>query len=302
MTRESRNLKNFTPDGPLHAIRVGDPTARRLVFLHGITGSRRYWQRRVAPLARRYRLLIPDLLGFGLSPKPLVDYTIPRYSMSVRKFLEKAGATKTPHVIVGHSLGALIAIQYAIDHPDDVDALILLSLPRFNSPKEAHRIFWRGSTQYRRLLKEGSMVETLAQLRRTGFDLFLKSMIKFPWGVLADCRKFTMHSLTSTLEHCLLNYRLDDTLPLLAPLPTLLIHGLRDSVAPFENIKDLPERYPFMRLEVMPSSGHHAFLTNSRRSLRLIEAFLSSVPRTVPKSDAGRPAGLGRPDASMESR
>ncbi|MFQ5700874.1 MAG: alpha/beta fold hydrolase [Acidobacteriota bacterium] len=278
MTRRDHDPKNFTQDGPLHAIRLGDRRARRLVFLHGITGSRRYWQRRVAPLARRYRLLIPDLLGFGLSPKPPVEYTIPRYCASVRKFLEDAGATDRPHVLVGHSLGALIAIQYAIDHYDDVEALILLSLPRFESAEEAHRVFWHGSPQYRRLLNEHSVAENLAQMRRSGIDLFLKYIIKFPWGVLADCRKFTMRSLTSTLEQCLLNYRVDDTLSRLRPLPILLMHGLRDGVAPFDNIKDLPRRYPFMRLEVIPSSGHHVFLTHSRHSLRVIESFLESVP------------------------
>ena len=64
-------------DGSLHALRLGDPSAPPIVFLHGITGSRRYWHRRVDPLAKQYRLIIPDLIGFGLSPKPPVDYTVP---------------------------------------------------------------------------------------------------------------------------------------------------------------------------------------------------------------------------------
>jgi len=270
--------ERFLKDGPLHALRLGDPSLRTLVFLHGITGSRRYFERRVAPLARTHRLVIPDLLGFGLSPKPPVDYTIPRFTRSVRSLMEDEKIAGRPHVIVGHSLGALIGIQYAIEHPGEVEALVLLSLPRFTSYEEAHRLFWLGSPSYRKLLKEHSFGENIAQMRRSGVDLFLKYLVKFPWGVLADCRKFTMRSLTSTLEHCLLNYRLDDVLPALSPVPVLMVHGLRDGVAPFDNIKHLPGEYPFMRLEVIPSSGHHVFLTHTRRSLRLMEDFLAGVP------------------------
>jgi len=270
--------ERFLKDGPLHALRLGDPSARPLIFLHGITGSRRYWEKRVAPLAKSHRLVIPDLLGFGLSPKPPVDYTVPRFTESVRRLMVDEKIAGRRHVIVGHSLGALIAIQYAIDHPDEIDALVLLSVPRFSSYEEAHRLFWLGSPQYRKLLREHSIVENIAQMKRSGVDLFLKYLVKFPWGVLADCRKFTMRSLTSTLEHCLLNYKLDEILPSLRPMPVLLLHGLRDGVAPYDNIKHLPEEYPFMKLEVIPSSGHHVFLTHTRRSLRLMEDFLASVP------------------------
>lgn len=277
----------------LHALRRGDPAARPLVFLHGITGSRRYWEGRVMHLSQKYRLVIPDLLGFGLSPKPPVDYTVPRFTRSVRALLEHEGLAGRPHTLVGHSLGALVAIQYAIDHSDEVEALVLVNLPRFASAEEAHRLFWLGSPQYRRLLNEHSLTQSLAQVRRSGVDLFLKYLVRFPWGVVADCRKFTMRSLTSTLDNCLLNYRLDDVLPRMPARPTLLIHGLRDGVAPFENIRDLPALYPYMRLETIAGSGHHAFLTHTRRCLQLIEAFLetSGSPERVhpPRTASGMP-------------
>lgn len=286
----------FDMDGPLHAVRLGNPSAPPMILLHGITGSRRYWEKRVASLTRSWRVIIPDLLGFGLSPKPSVEYTVPRFAKGVRDLLESEGIAGRPHVMVGHSLGALVSIQYTIDHPDEVPALVLLNLPRFASPEEAHRLFWLGSPQYRRLLNEHSIAQNIVQLKRSGVDLFLKYMVRFPWGVIADCRKFTMKSLTSTLEHCLLNYRLDQVLPRLTPRPVLLLHGLRDGVAPFDNIKDLPQTYPFMTLEVVPGSGHHVFLTHTRRCLRAIEEFLATElpgdgrgPRTV--AATGAPEG-----------
>jgi pimeloyl-ACP methyl ester carboxylesterase len=244
--------------------------------VHGITGSRRYFESRVGGLADRYRIVIPDLLGFGLSPKPAVDYTVARFRSSLRRFLEDEGVAGRRHVLVGHSLGALISLEYAIEHPGEVEALVLINTPRYTSPEEAHRIFWLGSPSYRRLLNEHSLVENLCQARRSGVDLFIKYLVRFPWAVVADCRKFTMRSLTSTLEHSLLNYRLDDILPKVPQLPVLLLHGGRDGVAPLQNVTDLPRRYPFMRLEVIESSGHHVFLTHTRRCLRAIDEFLAS--------------------------
>jgi len=279
MTRPAQDIHTFGSEGALHAVRLGDPAAPAIVFLHGITGSRRYWEKRVVSMARRHRLIIPDLLGFGLSPKPPVDYTVPRFRQGVRALMESEGIAGRPHVLVGHSLGALIAVDYAVAHGEDIEALVLINMPRFQSSEEAHRLFWLGSPSYRKLLNEHSIAQNISQIRRSGVDLFLKYVVRFPWGVLADCRKFTMRSLTSTLEHCLLNYRVDDMLSRLEPRPVLLLHGLRDGVAPFRNIEELPKTYPFMRLEAIPSSGHHVFLTHTRRCLRLIEDFLNDVSR-----------------------
>ncbi|HEY3176294.1 MAG TPA: alpha/beta hydrolase [Candidatus Polarisedimenticolia bacterium] len=290
------------PDGPLHGVRLGPPLAHPLVFVHGITGSRRYFERRVTSLADRYRIVIPDLLGFGLSPKPAVDYTVARFQRSLRGYLQAEGVAGRPHVLIGHSLGALISIEYAIEHPEEVQALILLNLPRYASSEEAHQLFWLGSPSYRKLLNEHSLVENLYQVRRSGIDLFLKYLVRFPWGVVADCRKFTMRSLTSTLEHCLLNYRLDDVLPNLQAVPVLILHGRRDGVAPVGNVRDLPRKYPFMRLEVIESSGHHVFLTHTRRCLRLIEGFLAS-PEVLARGGGGRAGALlDAPGAGNRSR
>jgi pimeloyl-ACP methyl ester carboxylesterase len=259
--------------GPLHADRLGDPGAPPLVFLHGITGSRRYFRGRVAPLAARHRLVLPDLPGFGLSPKPHVDYTPAFFRDSVRSFLEAEGMAGRPVVFVGHSLGSIVACEYAAAWPGDVERMVLFNLPRYDSPEQAHLLFWDGSPNYRKLLGEHSVSENLAQIRRTGVDLFLRYALRFPFAVYADCRKFTLRSLTSTLLHSLIHYSVDPALGRLRPLPVLLVHGARDTVAPIENVRDLPARYPFMRLEVVEGSGHHVLLTHTRRSLQLIEEF-----------------------------
>ena len=259
--------------GPLHADRLGDRSAPPLVFVHGITGSRRYFTGRVRSLASKYRVLIPDLPGFGLSPKPHVDYTPLFFRDCLRRFLEEEGVAGRPHLIVGHSLGAVVTVEYAAAWPDEIQRTVLISLPRYDSPEQAHTVFWRGSPSYRKLLGEHSIGENLAQLRRTGLDLFLRYALRLPLAVYADARKFTLRSLTSTLWNSLLHYDVDTALERLRPHPVLLIHGRRDQVAPIVNVRPLPSIYPWMRMEEIADSGHHVFLTHTRRCLELIESF-----------------------------
>ena len=276
----------MTPSETLHYEDLGPRDAPVVVFLHGITGSRRYWRRGVGRLSRSFRLILPDLLGFGLSPKPHLEYTMEVYRRSVRSLVEGLGLDRRPLMFVAHSLGCLVALEYAALHPH-VGRMALLSLPRYTDPGSAHRLFWRGSPHYRRLLNEHSLAETVAQMKRTGLELTLRYMFRFPWTVLIDSHKFTFKSLTSTLEHCLLNYRVDEILPAVPPVPTLLVHGAQDSVAPLEHVTPLAARYPFMRLRPVAGTGHHVFLTHTRLCLDLIQSFLEDGVQDDSRAGAG---------------
>src|SRR5258706_8691076 len=165
-----RRAARMRPTSSLHYVETGQPRGQVLLFLHGITGSRRYWQKKVRPLQGDYRIVIPDLLGFGLSPKPYLEYTLEVFRDSIRGFIEERGLADRPLTIIGHSLGGLIALEYAARHGAHVQRLILLSLPRFSDAATAHALFWRGSPHYRRLLNEHSLAETLAQIKRSGIE------------------------------------------------------------------------------------------------------------------------------------
>ena len=156
----------------------------------------------------------------------------------------------------------------------------MVNLPRYNSPEEAHLLFFAGSPNYRKLLGEDSLSENLVQLRRSGVDLVLRYAMSFPFSVYADCRKFTLRSLTSTLLHSLIHYDVDPVLERMEQVPTLLIHGDRDGVAPAGNVEPLIRRFPHMRLEIIRGSGHHVLLTHSRRCLGLMTPVIERAFRT----------------------
>lgn len=262
----------------MHRVVVGPDAGPYVVVLHGITESRRYWLPRILPLAARRRLVIPDLPGFGQSPKPFTDYTPDFFVDSIRRLIHDEIPASAPFSIVGHSLGALLALEIAARDPGRVERLALMNLPRFNDPDEAHHVWFAGSFSYRNLLASNSLRANLAQVRRTGVRLTARYLRGLPWGVVSDARQFTFRSLTSTLEHCLLHYRVDDVLAAAPAVPTVLIHGEVDQVAPLERLLDLPSRPPYPEIHVIRGAGHHPFHTHGSLCLRLLEAHLAGRP------------------------
>lgn len=75
--------------------------------------------------AEKFRVMIPDLIGFGYSDKPLADYTIEFFSNFLEKFFLTANIS-CPYLI-GSSLGGQISAEFTASHPNDVDKLILVS-------------------------------------------------------------------------------------------------------------------------------------------------------------------------------
>jgi abhydrolase domain-containing protein 6 len=110
---------------------AGAPT---LVMLHGFTGSKENWYPLVERLRGRYRVLIPDLPGWGASErKQGADYGYVAQSMRVAEFI-KALSPGEPVVLLGHSMGGGIAALVAARHPELVTRIGLFDAAgvRFN--------------------------------------------------------------------------------------------------------------------------------------------------------------------------
>jgi len=95
-----------------------------LVLVHGLGASAERWSKAIPYLEKDYHLIIPDLIGFGYSDKPLVDYTTDFFSDFLGKFLDSTGID-SPNV-VGSSLGGQVVAEYA-SSSTDIEKLILVS-------------------------------------------------------------------------------------------------------------------------------------------------------------------------------
>ncbi|MFV0484614.1 MAG: alpha/beta fold hydrolase [Candidatus Saccharimonadales bacterium] len=115
-----------------------------VVFLHGIASSYKVWRHVIAETAglkemKGVRFVALDLIGFGKSKKPdWYAYDYKSYNKAIKSTLRKL-KVKTPIVMVGHSMGSLIATDYAAENPEKITSLILVS-PPFLRPGDLRRV------------------------------------------------------------------------------------------------------------------------------------------------------------------
>lgn len=105
-----------------------------IIFIHGWLGSWRYWWPSMQALATHHRTFAFDLWGFGDSSKAndsssVQDlYRFPNYVEMLDKFLEKLGINQ-PVTLIGHALGAAVALRYASKYLGRVERLVAVALP-----------------------------------------------------------------------------------------------------------------------------------------------------------------------------
>ena len=98
-----------------------------LLLIHGFLSSRLVWDDVVAQLATRFRLILPDLPGFGDSEKPSPTryaYGFDAFAESLVDVVAALGLTRVS--VCGHALGGAVALTLAANHPDLVEKLILV--------------------------------------------------------------------------------------------------------------------------------------------------------------------------------
>jgi 2-hydroxy-6-oxonona-2,4-dienedioate hydrolase len=104
-------------------LEAGRRDAPALVFIHGTGGHLETFNRNVFAHAEHFRVLALDMVGHGFSSKPDHQYEIKHYVQHLDDFLTAVGVDRAH--LHGESLGGWIAAQYAIDHPQRVNRLVL---------------------------------------------------------------------------------------------------------------------------------------------------------------------------------
>lgn len=269
------------PDGELKegslAVRTlghGPPT----LLLHGILGSNRYWGRAFDRLAHRGQVLAPDLLGFGASPRPAAGYGPEEHGAALVDSTRELEVNEKL-LVVGHSLGALLALWLAWRYPDQVRGVVAFGPPLYRGPREARRHFAQlGGLE--RLFVLDSAVSTWAARKacenlcgarpRLAARLFAKLRPALPKPVLEDATRHSWASYSETLQRVILGAEGSNWL-VGASVPTLIIAGTEDRYLDLAFLGELPERRSQLQLQVWSDEGHDLPLTRPDRCLSEIE-------------------------------
>ena len=241
--------------GQLHTVAI-DAGDTPVVFLHGLGGTARYWQSTpVMPVFPGAYTRLVDLYGFGASPRPWCRYTVARHLEALRRTL----SATVPQVLVGHSLGAVLALAYAAHHPASVRGLVLIGLPQFGSRDDAATWFRQqpGGWIYTNLL--ATMLACVVT-RRVARGLLQYLVRDVPRVVAQDLVQHNAMSSATSLWNVI--YRHDsvgDANALPTGLPVLCIHGRDDTTAPIHAIRTLHRhRSDWALLEL--DADHHPWL------------------------------------------
>lgn len=109
-------MLEYRVSGPKH----GSP----ILLIHGVTDSSHSWSSVIPYIDRTYRVYTPTLRGHGNSTKPVRGYQIPAFAQDMIAFMNKMRIKRA--VVVGHSLGSLVAHQLASLFPERISHLILV--------------------------------------------------------------------------------------------------------------------------------------------------------------------------------
>ena len=223
-----------------------------MILLHGLSASGHWWRRNVPALAEQYRVVIPDLVGFGSSP--LTERLPPMSETAdlLAAWIRKIGLQRVH--LTGHSMGGQIAIHLAVRHPDLLDRLVLVDaagIPRPLTPRYVLRF----------------AVE-MAPLWRWGDPRFFPTMVRDAWTA-------GPRTVLGAIGHILR----DDVRPLLPRIaaPTLVIWGERDGLVPLTHAWQLRRSIPRAELAVLRGASHNPMVDRPADFNRLVMRFLDGA-------------------------
>ncbi|HEY9771451.1 MAG TPA: alpha/beta fold hydrolase [Coleofasciculaceae cyanobacterium] len=98
-----------------------------IIFIHGFGASIEHWRHNLPVIAQKHTVYAIDLLGFGASRKADIDYSAALWTEQVHDFWQTF--ISTPVILVGNSIGSLVALNTTATYPEMVRGLVMISLP-----------------------------------------------------------------------------------------------------------------------------------------------------------------------------
>ncbi|MEI7539506.1 MAG: alpha/beta fold hydrolase [Candidatus Saccharibacteria bacterium] len=199
-----------------------------IVLIHGMGNSLHSWDPVIKGLSRDVRVIAIDMLGFGKSPKPLWEtYNVNIQAMAIARTLVGLKLNKKP-IIVGHSMGSLVAIELAKNFSPLIKRLVLCSPPLYENTDQRK---WKG--------KEGVLKTFYKALSQHPEELKYVSVFAVKMGIVSknfnldgDISKIYVAALQSSI---IKQTAVNDLLKL--NIPISILYGTLDPLIIIETIK-----------------------------------------------------------------
>ncbi len=239
-----------------------------VVLIHGLGSQAERWQQVIPHLSRNHRVIAPDLIGFGRSDKPQVDYTPKYFVKFVFDFLEELGISKT--IMIGSSLGGQIVAESAAASENDTIQKIILVSPtgtmRTTNPTLDAYIMAA-------LYPQHDLIKTAYQMMAGSKKDVEESTIKrFHSGMSQPNAKMSFLSSVISFKHW---PAITDRLQLIS-IPTLVIWGRDDTMIPINHANDYVSNLKDCKFVVMEGCGHRPHVEDPEKFSEIMLKFLDN--------------------------
>ncbi len=254
-----------------------------VVFIHGLSGSWQNWLEQLPVFAREHRVIAFDLPGFGASPMPAGKVTIPGYGRFVAGLLDRLDVAAA--AVVGNSMGGFIGTELAIQAPERVERLVLVSAAglsiehmRYGPALTVLRTLDKRLAAYTGWLATRSdSLATRSRVRRMVFGIVAFKPGELPAPLIAEqVRGSGKPGFVPALD-AMTNYPIRDRLGEIA-CPTLIVWGTEDMLVPVRDADEFVRLIPNARKVVWRQTGHVPMIERPAAFNRLLEAFLAEEP------------------------
>ena len=258
------NEKTIEIDG--NSIRyIEEGTSKEnLLLIHGLGASAERWEHVIPQFAKNYRVLVPDLIGFGLSDKPVVDYTTDYLSAFIRKFLKKLNIDSVS--IIGSSLGGQIGAEFTYQNNSMVDKLVLISpsgIMKHSTPALDAYVMAA-------LYPSDSSASNAFQIMSGSKNIDKKTIKGFVQRMkLPNAKMAFMSTLLGLKDAEIISEKLVSI-----KSPTLIIWGENDPIIPIKYAQSFVSEIDDCRFVKMENCGHTPYVESPDKFYKIVFDFL----------------------------
>lgn len=249
------------PDFKMHYVEQGSGN-EVVVFVHGFVSSHNWWRPTLDHLPESLHAFAIDVRAAGRSEAVASDHSLAQYAADIEAFAAANGLDK--FTLVGHSMGGGIAMQYALQYPDRLTALVLVDpLAPFGMRIDQPTTDWINSVQGQ---EEGQRAIVLGAFATPPAADYLEQLVAdaVAWdksiylGAMADMATFNVSDQLDSLT-----------------MPTLITWGDKDSVVPFSGVVEAFNKIPDCNLEIWHGVGHSGPIEIPERFASLLASFVA---------------------------
>lgn len=231
-----------------------------LILIHGLASRGEDLAPIMTSLEQQHTLYVPDLLGFGESDRPNIEYSVAEETEMIRGFLDAKHIARCD--VLAASMGGWIALKLAAEHPERVRRLVLVDSAGFRFPTTMTE-----NTFTPRDEKELLAVIQLQTDRVTSIPRFIARDVLRKNHEHAWILRRALHSMLEGRD--LMDGRVQRV-----TMPVLLAWGVKDRIVPLAIGEKMQRELPNARLVAYSDCGHLAVIECRQRLLPDVERFL----------------------------